>query len=116
GFEGVDLEAVIDLGANRPVRRMAVKFLQNINAWIFPPAGVEFAVSKDGGTFEVVAEVANDVSPRLAEAVIREFSASFDVREARFVRVRARNIGAVPGWHDGAGGRAWLFADEIVVE
>jgi hypothetical protein len=32
------------------------------------------------------------------------------------VRVVAKTIGAVPDWHFGAGGKARLFADEIVVE
>jgi hexosaminidase len=116
GFEGADLEAVIDLGADRPVRRMAVRCLQNINSWIFLPAGVEFAVSEDGHEFEIVARVENDVSPHRAEAVIKAFEAAFEARRARFVRVRAKNIGTVPDWHYGAGGKTWLFADEIVVE
>jgi hexosaminidase len=116
GFEGVDLDAVIDLGAPRSLRRIAVRCLQNINSWIFLPASVEFAVSSDGRTFETMAEVKNDVSPRLAETVIKEFDAAFGARQARYVRVRAKTIGAVPDWHYGAGGKSWLFADEIVVE
>jgi len=31
------------------------------------------------------------------------------------VRVLAKNIGALPDWHPGAGGLPWLFADEIQV-
>ena len=116
GFEGVDLDAVIDLGAPRSVRRIAVRCLQNINSWIFLPAEVEFAVSSDGATFETVAKVQNDVSPRLAETVIKAFEAAFAARQARYVRVRAKSAGAVPDWHYGAGGKSWIFADEIVVE
>jgi hexosaminidase len=116
GFEGVDLEAVIDLGRARPVRGLAMRSLQNINSWIFLPTTVEFAVSEDGKEYETVAAVANDVSPRDAEVVIKEFTARLDGRRARFVRVLARSLGAVPDWHYGAGGKAWLFADEIVVE
>jgi hexosaminidase len=116
GFEGVDADAMVDLGRRRPVHRISARFLQNINAWIFLPTTVEFAVSDNGKDFVKVAEVPNDVSPRQAEIVIREFGASFSPRRARYVRVRARSIGTVPDWHFGAGGKAWLFADEIVVE
>ncbi|HMA53408.1 MAG TPA: glycoside hydrolase family 20 protein [Acidobacteriota bacterium] len=116
GFEGSDLDAVIDLGAPRPLRRIAVRCLQNINSWAFLPASVEFAVSPDGRSFATVAEVRNDVSPRQAEVSVKEFSATVDGQRARYVRVRARTIGAVPDWHFGAGGKAWLFADEIIVE
>lgn len=116
GYEGTDLDAVLDLGRSRPVRRISTRFLQNINAWIFLPPTVEFLVSVNGRDFLKVAEVRNDVSPRTADIVIKEFGASFEPRRVRYVRVRARTIGAVPDWHFGAGGKAWLFADEIVVE
>lgn len=116
GFEGTDLDAVIDLGGRKAVRSISLRALQDINSWIFLPASVEFAVSPDGKTYETVGEVANDISPRLGEATIKEFAARFEPRRVRFVRVLARSIGAVPEWHYGAGGKAWLFADEIVVE
>jgi hypothetical protein len=35
---------------------------------------------------------------------------------ARYVRVRAKNVGVCPAWHPGAGGKAWIFVDEIIVE
>jgi hexosaminidase len=116
GLEGPDLDAVIDLGRTRSVRRISVRSLQNINSWIFLPSAVEFAVSSDGREFETVAQVANDVPPSLADIVVKEFAADFTARRACFVRVRARALGTVPGWHQGAGGKAWLFIDEIVVE
>jgi hypothetical protein len=34
----------------------------------------------------------------------------------RYIKVRAKNIGACPDWHPGSGGKAWLFVDEIMVE
>jgi hexosaminidase len=116
GFEGQDLDAVIDLGGSRPVRRIAVRCLQNINSWVFLPTAVELAVSRDGQTYETMAEIANNVPPQLADVLIKEFEAAFEARPARFIRVRARSLGTVPDWHFGQGGQAWLFADEIVVE
>jgi hexosaminidase len=116
GFEGADLDAVIDLGTVRTIRGIYVRCLQNINAWIFLPASIEYAVSVDGQEFETVATVGNDVSPRLADILIKEFASSFTARRARFVRVRAKSLGAVPDWHFGKGGQAWIFADEIVVD
>ncbi|MEO2186507.1 MAG: hypothetical protein ABGX30_08015, partial [bacterium] len=34
----------------------------------------------------------------------------------RFVRVQAINRKICPDWYDGAGGKAWIFADEIVIQ
>ncbi|MCK7477155.1 MAG: hypothetical protein M0C28_06325 [Candidatus Moduliflexus flocculans] len=72
---------------------------------------------KTAKTYETVAKVANDVSPqRGRDGRSRNSRPSFEARPARFVRVLASSVGTVPDWHYGAGGKAWLFADEIIVE
>ena len=116
GYQGVDLEAVVDLGQQRQIGRIASGFLQDQNSWIFMPLDVEFALSTDGSRFEVVGVARNDVPPESDGAIIRDFSKEGVNRKARYVRVRARNIGLCPDWHKGAGHKAWIFADEIVIE
>jgi hexosaminidase len=115
GFEGDDLEAVIDLGAEVRVRRIEAGFLRNINSWIFPPLSVEFALSLDGRTFAVVAKKENAEPVTASDAAIWTAAAEAGAR-ARYVRVRAKNVGVCPPWHPGAGGKTWLFIDEIVIE
>ena len=116
GYQGVDLEAVVDLGRTRPIERIAVGFLQDQNSWIFMPTEVELAVSADGESYEVVGVVENEVPQDAEGAIVEDFAKEGVKREARYVRVRARNIGLCPGWHKGAGHKAWIFADEIVIE
>ncbi len=116
GFEGDDLEAVIDLGKSRSLTQISVRFLERQGAWVFLPAAVEYAVSGNGEAYEVV--LARDGAPpeERGEASVQPVEAIFPAVKARFVRVRAKNIGDCPEWHRGTGGKAWLFADEIVVK
>ncbi len=116
GFEGEDMEATIDLGSVQPVRRIASGFLQDQNAWIFMPVKVEFAVSEDGQQFRTVAEVKNSIPEKTDKACVQPFVAEVSVPSVRYVRVKGVNIKACPLWHKGAGGPAWIFADEITVE
>ena len=116
GYQGVDLDAVVDLGREREIARVAVGFLQDQNSWIFMPLEVEFALSTEGTRFEVIGVVKSDVPPEVDGAVLEDFSKEGVNRKARYVRVRARNMGLCPDWHKGAGHKAWIFADEIVVE
>jgi type 1 glutamine amidotransferase/HEAT repeat protein len=115
GFEGKDLDATVDLGSTIAVQSIRAGFLQNNNSWVFFPSEVEFALSVDGSEFEVVETVQIPVPTKMQPAETRVLLASPGGREARFVRVRARNIGVLPDWHPGNGGPAWLFADEIQV-
>ncbi len=115
GFEGDDLEAVVDLGAARSVSRIGVDCLRAQISWIFLPQSVEIAVSVDGNDWETVHQepVVLEVDPRTGT---QRIAAEVRAGPIRYVRVRARNLGRCPEWHPGAGGTAWLFVDEIVVE
>lgn len=116
GFEGDDLVAEIDFGRPKKLSAVTVGFLQNSNAWIFLPASVEFAVSRDGKDFETVATIENDASPDTADIAIEDFAARLMGVKARYLRVLAKNIGVCPAGHPGAGRKAWIFADEIIVD
>ena len=79
------------------------------------PTQVEFYISNDGKNFKRVGVVDNMIDPQLEEAVTQEL----DVRrimKARYVKMVAKNIGVCPDWHVGAGEKAWIFCDEIIVE
>jgi hypothetical protein len=36
--------------------------------------------------------------------------------QSRFIKVKAINYGTLPEWHQGAGYKAFIFVDEIMVE
>jgi hexosaminidase len=116
GFEQDDLEAVIDLGKVMPLRKIITTFLQNAGAWIFMPRFVHYAISNDGENFTDVALVENDTPTDYPDAIIKEFKAKVPATQARYIKLFAKNIGTCPPSHPGAGGKAWIFVDEIVVQ
>ena len=117
GYQGQDFEALIDLGEVKSVTRLGAGFLQDVGSWIWLPTSVEFELSLDGVNFSKAAAVStHDVSDQDTRVAFRDLSSVLPRRDARFVRVRAYNYGTVPSWHPGAGGKAWIFVDEITVE
>ena len=115
GYHGVDLVATIDL--QRPIRLdlLGLSCLQRVAAGIFLPSSVEYLVSDDGRQFRTVATATHNVSPKEKGPRIGSFNAKLQDIAARYVRVRAQSIKTIPDWHQAAGDRAWLFADEILV-
>lgn len=116
GFEGADLDATIDLGRLTEIRAAKPRFLQHVALGIFLPSRVEIELSADGETFRTVATLTPDVPASEPGPLSREMAAEFRPVQARYVRVHAHNIGVCPPGHPAAGVKAWLFADEVVVE
>jgi hexosaminidase len=116
GFEQDDLVASIDLGKSQKVKLITAGFLQDLGAWIFLPTSVEFEVSSNGRDFQVISTLTNDFSPLSTDVVKKDFSANLKGVKARFIKVHAKNISTCPEGHPGAGSKAWLFVDEIIVE
>ena len=115
GYEGVDFEVIIDFGETTVISEISSSFLQNQSAWIFFPTEVEFEISTDGFDYSSVKRFQHKTEISPGHEVI-DFSHIFSQEKARFVKVKAKNITICPDWHPGAGGKAWLFADEIVVK
>jgi len=115
GYQGVDIDAVIDLGSIKLINKLETGFLQDVGAWIFMPLEVQYYVSNDGKDFQHIGTVENDVSHRLLGVNIKNFTLNFSTK-ARYVKVVAKNQGTCPKWHVGDGHAAWIFSDEIVIE
>jgi hypothetical protein len=115
GYEGFDLVAVLDLGQQQILEGVSLGCLQDNNAWIFFPRSVEFSFSDDGISFSRSVTVPNSIPAETPGTLIREFETGAISVSSRYVRIHARNLGICPPWHKGAGGKAWLFADEITI-
>lgn len=112
GYQDTDFEAVVDLRSLRPLHRIGAGFCQDARSWIWMPREVEFAVSSDGETYSVVSTLQTPVAERDMVVQVWNCETPFD-GQARYIRVRATNLGAIPEWHPGAGYPAFIFIDEI---
>ncbi len=116
GYEGVNVDAVIDLGAEQQVRKISLGCLQDQDSWIFMPVEVVFSISGDGINFKEAGRVINETEEHAPGTVLRDYILEFKQVKTRYIRVVAKNRGACPEWHLGAGKKAWIFADEIIIE
>jgi len=116
GYESVDLDVTIDLQEGKRVDTVNCGFLESQHSWIFLPQEVTVFVSMDNKHFRKVWSTTIDAPRANAIPNVRDVTASFESVQARFVRVVARNLGTCPSWHPGAGGKSWVFVDEIEVK
>lgn len=115
GFEGKDLDAVVDLGQKTDFSRVSVAFFRSSSQWIMLPSSIEILISDDGKQFKSIKKIDLDNSDKAGQA-IQQLAIGLDNANARYVKVVAPNYGLLPENHPGHGKSAWLFVDEIGVE
>lgn len=116
GYNGDDLDVVIDIGERKNISNISASFLSDENSFIFLPSSIEFSISEDGKNFKTIGELENNISEKDTKAFIHNFDFKLNNVAARFIHIKSKNIGVCPDWHKGVGEKAWLFVDEINVE
>jgi len=117
GFEGNDLEAIIDLGSSKNISSISMDFLQVVNHVVFFPTEVSFFSSPDGKTYTPLGNLKNERPLSKSSKVndIQTFRLEFPGSSARYIKVVANNMKTAPDWHHAAGLPSWIFTDEILV-
>ncbi|MEZ4970874.1 MAG: DUF4838 domain-containing protein [Flavobacteriaceae bacterium] len=116
GYEGTDMEVVVDLGKPMAINTISLAFLQVTNHIVFFPSKVVYSGSLDNEHYFNFGTI-NNPMPLTKESKVNDiqyFKLDFDKRNARYIKIRAMNA-QTPYWHHAAGLPSWLFADEIII-
>jgi hypothetical protein len=116
GFEVEDFEALIDLGKIQSIHNVALSCLENKNSWIYLPSGIEYFTSNDNRKFYKIGILDSDEIklPLKGNRILIE--KIFENVSAQYLKIIAKNIKYCPNGDPGAGGKAWLFVDEVLVQ
>jgi hexosaminidase len=113
---GDDLECYVDLGSKKEMHFLQINCMQQVQSWIILPLSVEFLISDDNEHWQTLATLTHSIPDQDMQPQIYKFILQLSQPiNARYVKVKAKNYGKLPVWHNGAGGNAWLFADEFVL-
>lgn len=114
GYEGVNIEAIVDLQKKQVVNELHMGFLQDWNAWIFMPESVDYYASNDGEYFTKLGTVLNQVDEKEPGVILQDFTLKTNTK-TRYIKVIAKNRKHNPDWHRAPGDICWIFADEISI-
>lgn len=115
GYQGTDFEAITDLGKSQKISYIAAGFVQDIGAWIWAPKKVVFEASDDARQWKQVLAVNSPLAIDDYHAQKLDLGGKVSTN-ARYIKVKAINLGKIPQWHLGAGGDAYIFIDEIMIQ
>jgi predicted alpha-1,2-mannosidase len=117
GYQSQDFEAIIDLQETKTISEIHSNYLQDQRSWILMPTKVDYYVSDDSINYTLVGTVENSLDPKEKENIIRDFNLKLENPiKAKYIKVKAYNYGKLPEWHQGFGGDAFIFIDEITIK
>lgn len=115
GFYGQDVEATIDLKEDTEFSTVKVGTYICTGDWIFGLKSLTVLTSTDGEIFKQVDSQSFEQPTEHVELAKQE-EITFASQNARYVRIVMHTVNALPKWHSGAGKKAYLFLDEIIVD
>lgn len=115
GYQGQDLNAIVDLGSVKSLSALGIGFLQDVKSWVYFPKSVLFEGSEDGKAYKTLGKVTHSFSDQLEGSKTHDFEINKKMK-LRYIRIKAESYGVNPQWHPGAGEPTWLFADEIYIK
>ena len=116
GFVGGDVEAIIDLGQETEIKRVATNAIVDMSAWIMGSTGLVVSVSDDNKEFREVAAKDIPAETNIDKKGVENYEITFDPVKARYVKVVIKRSPALPKGHAGEGKAAYMFIDEIEVD
>jgi len=116
GFHGTNFEVILKFSKKQFVKKVSVGCLSDVNSWICFPTNVEFEISDDGKEFKPAGTIMYEVDLKKNSRVEISDVAQNINQDVKYIRIKAKNYGRLPAWHEGAGELSWLFVDEIVIE
>lgn len=116
GFNGVDLDAVIDLGQVDTISTVGTRTNVSTGSWVFDARDMSVELSTDSVDWTPAAAESFPALEKPTTAIF-DHNLRFTPTPARYVRLRMSPEKSIPDWHTAAKGRrGYIFVDEIVVE
>jgi len=113
GWSGKNFDGTIDFGTTTKISQLHTRFFHKPSSWIWMPKKISVMVSDDGTNYKTIAEKELSVPASEGAATVE---LSWPPVSARYMRIVAEPYGIIPKNNGGAGSKAWLFVDEMIVE
>lgn len=113
GWEGCPMDVAVKIG--KKIQSVAVRALSAKGDWIFAPTWIKVYASSDGKEFTQIGQAEFEEETDESYDGIQEYVVEFEPQRVKYLKVQAGTVDKLPSWHTGAGGKAFLFVDEVIV-
>ncbi|MEX2593769.1 MAG: c-type cytochrome domain-containing protein [Anditalea sp.] len=115
GFIHTPLEVEMEFAGPQDISSLELSIWSNTGARFFPPKEVEIWTAKEGGSWEMVHQSTPEQPVKGEPNALKRVPITFKADGVEKMRLVARPVGSLPGWHGAAGEKARIMIDEVVI-
>lgn len=115
GWEAEPMAVVVEMG-RASYESITMECLSAKGAYIFGPTWFKASVSSDGVEYTEIASKTYPAETDEDYDGIKQYRLDFPQTKGKYLKLEAGTLDQLPAWHPGAGAKAFLFVDEIIVK
>ncbi|WP_114747911.1 c-type cytochrome domain-containing protein [Pleomorphovibrio marinus] len=115
GFINHPLDVELSFEEPTDISSMSLSIWFNLGARFFPPQEVEIYLKDKDGDWQLAKTHKPNIPQKEEKALLKQLEIPFATEGVKEMRVVAKPLSSLPNWHGGAGGKAWLMVDELVM-
>lgn len=113
GFLDNPFKAAFYLSKNPEIKQITLSTAEMTGTYVFPPTKITIKGGSDPKNLKVI----GTLTPEMPTAHKPNASIPHDVPiipgKYAYIEIEAQNLQKLPLWHEGKGGKAWVFVDEV---
>ena len=115
GVIGNDLELLLQYDSSRLVSSVSLNTLIELETYLFPPSLIEVWGGPTAGQLRLIGRTSPVMPSDYRKPYIQLFDCTFEPARVRYLKIVAKPVMKLPGWHKRKGKPALLLVDEILV-
>ena len=114
-FRGRRMECMLQFANAVPVQSITLSSLVDVGSYILPAKLIEIWGGEDIRNLKLLSRLEPQQPAKVIPSFMKGFECKFDTVNTKYIKIVATPVAKLPKWHPGKGEKAWIFADEILV-
>jgi hypothetical protein len=115
GFQDTPFEIQMDFKSPQSIQNIAFSTLAAEGSYIFPPSKVEVWIKTQNSDWKLADTQKPEQPTKNRDRMLQMYESKINQGEVTAIKAKLTPVNPLPKWHPGAGGKGWVFIDEILI-
>ena len=115
GFQDTPFEIQMDFKSPQSIQNVTFSTLAAEGSYIFPPSKVEVWAKTQNSDWKLIDTQKPEQPTGNRDRMLQMYESNINQSDVTAIKAKLTPINPLPKWHPGAGGKGWVFIDEILI-